>query len=261
MLCQRSQGRGGVADHDVERERRRVGEARDQSEIRQTGGEEPIRASFRICACSLDRLDDHGIVVLFGWSLEKDVCPRIDEEVDLGCIGRLPSAPDAIDLIDRLAKFAVRRKAVLQVAPHGPRVDRQTDGLADHFRRVAVAAFQIDRHRWVGRGDDPTQIVDRPRERNALAIGEAVCIGDRPAARRDRLGTARGDGLGIADMPDVEEDERLSRDMQRPELLSLALLIGHVFLLLDQQAVRHGCLQAVIDPSAQPPASVRAVPC
>jgi hypothetical protein len=61
---------------------------------------------------------------------------------------------------------------------------------AHNFRRVTMAALQIDRHGQICRADDPTQIVDRQGERNALAIGEAVCIGDRPTTRRDRLGTA-----------------------------------------------------------------------
>ena len=79
-------------------------------------------------------------------SLEKNVSPSIDEEMNIGCIGRLSSAPDAIGLIDCLAEFSIGWKAVLQVAAYRPRVNCQSDGLGDYFRRIAVAAFQIDRH-------------------------------------------------------------------------------------------------------------------
>ena len=62
--------------------------------------------------------------MLFGRSLKKDIGPSIDEEADIRCIGDLSSAPDAITLIDGLAEFSIRRKAVFQVAAYGPRVDR-----------------------------------------------------------------------------------------------------------------------------------------
>ena len=130
---------------------------------------------------------------------------------------------DAIALIDYRAELSVRRKTVFQIAAYRPRVDRKANGLAHLVRRVAITAFEIDRDRKVGGADDPAQIVDHQGERNALAIGKAVCVGDRPATRRDRLGTALGDGPGPACIPDVEEDERLSGDMQRPEFLGLVL--------------------------------------
>ena len=145
MLCYHANGWGGVADHDVEREWRFFSQVRDQTDIRQTGRKQPICAGFRIRVCTLDRLNDHSIVILFGRSLEKDIGSSIDEEAAIGCIRGLPSAPDAINLIDYFAEFSVRRKAVLQVAAHGSRVDRQSDSLADHFRSVAIAAFKIDR--------------------------------------------------------------------------------------------------------------------
>src|ERR1700722_2487193 len=125
--------RGGVADHGVYRERGGFGEAGDQRDIRQTGREEPVCAGFRICARSSDHLDDHGIVMLLWRSLEKDIGSSIDEETDTGCIGRLPSAPDATDLIGCLAELSIFRKTVFQVTAYGAGVDRQTDRFADHF--------------------------------------------------------------------------------------------------------------------------------
>ncbi len=120
MLCQRAHGRSGVADHDVERKRRSFRQARNQSDIRQAGCEESIGSSLRIRVCSIDRISDHNIVMLFRRSLEKDVSPSVDEEADVGCIGSLASAPDAIGMIDCLAKLSIRRKAILQVAAYGP---------------------------------------------------------------------------------------------------------------------------------------------
>src|SRR5260370_3058232 len=58
-------------------------------------------------------------------------------------------------------------------------------------------------------------------------MGEAVCIRVRPDTGCDRLGATRGDGLCAACIPDVEENERLSGNMQCPELLGFPRLIGH----------------------------------
>jgi hypothetical protein len=45
--------------------------------------------------------------MVFGRSLEKDIGPGIDEEADIRCIGRLPSALDAIGL-SAIARFVVK---------------------------------------------------------------------------------------------------------------------------------------------------------
>ena len=55
---------------------------------------------------------------------------------------------DAIALLDGFAKSSsIRRKTILEVAAYRPRVDCQSDGLADRLRPIAISAFQIDRHR------------------------------------------------------------------------------------------------------------------
>src|SRR5262249_53537326 len=75
--------------------------------------------------------------------------------------------------------------------------------------------------------DDPPQIVDHQLTRNALAIGKAVCISHRPTARCDCFGAGRGDCLGAACVPDVEEYKWFSGDMQSPELFNLVDLSGY----------------------------------
>src|SRR6187399_1057970 len=102
----------------------------------------------------------------FGRQLEEDIRPGIDEETDARRIGDLPNAPEAIALVDSLAKFSICRKAVFQIAADGPRVDRTAARLADGVRRVAIAAFQVYRDRQVGRVDDPAQVVDRQSKRS-----------------------------------------------------------------------------------------------
>ena len=113
MLCQHAHGRSGVADHDVERKRRRFRQTRDQNDIRQAGREESIGSSLRIRVCSIDRISDHKIVMLLRRSLKKDISPGVDEKADVGCIGGLAGAPDAIGIIDSLAELSIRRKAIL----------------------------------------------------------------------------------------------------------------------------------------------------
>src|SRR5262249_31741479 len=148
----------------------------------------------------------------------------------------LSRPPNASALIGHFAERSVRRKAVFQVTAHSPRLNCQRDGLADRRRRIAIAALQIDGHRQLGYRDDPPQIVDRQDKRNTLAIGVTVGIGDRPATRGDGLGAARSDRLGAAGVPDVEQNQRLSRNMQRAKFLSLAGLTGYFFLLIDDHA-------------------------
>src|SRR5205807_10312120 len=114
------------------------------------------------------------------------------------CIRRPSSASNALTLIDRLAEFSVCRETVFEITAYGTCFDGQTDGFGGGFRRVTIAAFQIDRHRQGRRLDDPAQIFDGQCWRYLLAVGEAVCIGDRPTARGDRFRTSGGDGLGAA---------------------------------------------------------------
>jgi len=79
ILCQRAQGWGQIAYHDIERKRRSFHQARDQNDVRQTRREESVSSSFCIRVCSLDGRRDHSIVVLFRGLLEKDVSAGIDK--------------------------------------------------------------------------------------------------------------------------------------------------------------------------------------
>jgi hypothetical protein len=45
--------------------------------------------------------------------LWKGICPSINEEADIGCVGRLASAVDAIGLNDCLTEFSTSWKTVL----------------------------------------------------------------------------------------------------------------------------------------------------
>jgi hypothetical protein len=85
------------------------------------GAKSPSALGLRVGACSIDGFNDPSIVMRFGWSLE-DVGPSIDKETDIGGMGRLSSAPHAVDLIDCRAERSIRRKAVLQLAACRPRV-------------------------------------------------------------------------------------------------------------------------------------------
>jgi hypothetical protein len=181
--------------------------------------------------CSLDSLNDHNIVRLFGRSLEKDICPSIDEETILSCVSSSPRVSDTIGLVARLSEFSICRKAVFQVAAYRPRLDGKLDRLIDRIHGIAIAAFQVDRHREVRCSDDPAEIVDHQGKWDTLAIGEAVGIRDRPTTRRDRLRSGGCDGPRAARIPDIKKDKRPSGDMESPELFSFARLISHSLLL------------------------------
>jgi hypothetical protein len=77
-----------------------LSQTRYESDVGQTRCKESIRAGLRVCPCSLDYLNDYGVAILLARSLEKDVCPSIDEETDTGGVGGLPRSPDTIGLLD-----------------------------------------------------------------------------------------------------------------------------------------------------------------
>jgi hypothetical protein len=169
--------------------------------------------------------------MLFGRSLEKDICPSIDEEMVLGCVSSSPRVSDTMGLVARLSELSICQKAVFQVAAYRPRLDGTLDRLFDRIHGIAITAFQVDRHRQVRCSDDPAEIVDHQGKWDTLAIGEAVGIRDRPTTRRDRLGSGGCDGPRAARIPDIKKDKRPPGDMESPELLSLARLISHSLLL------------------------------
>jgi hypothetical protein len=169
--------------------------------------------------------------MLCGRSLEKDICPSIDEETVLACVSSLPRVSDTTGLVARLSEFSICQKAVFQVAAYRPRLDGNLDRLFDRIHGIAIAAFEVDRHRQVRCSDDPAEIVDHQGKWDSLAIGEAVGIRDRPTTRRDRLGSGGCDGPRATCIPDIKKDKRPSGDMESPKLLSLARLISHSLLL------------------------------
>src|SRR5262245_3675441 len=74
------------------------------------------------------------------------------------------------------------------------------------------------------------EVFDRQGEWDALAIGTAVGVRDRPAAGPDCACTALGDGHRTPDVPDVEQHQRSSGDVECPEeLRPTPLIIPHVF--------------------------------
>src|SRR6266576_2236774 len=147
MLCEYAQWRSRIHHHNIEWQWRCFHQRGNQSDIRQTGREDPIRTRLRVCECSLNRLIDHWILMFFRRFLEENVCPSINEELSLRLVGHAAGASDAVCLIGCLPKFPTTWKAVFQIAPYGASLYGQTDGCAHSFRRVAVAAFEVHRHR------------------------------------------------------------------------------------------------------------------
>src|SRR5258708_26244535 len=158
MFRQYLQRRSAVSDHDVDGERRRLREARDQFGIDKTGDEDSVSTRFCVRVCSFDGVLEHSVAVFGGWSLEEHVGTGVDEETDTRCIRRPPSASNALALIDRLTEFSVSRKTVFQVTAYGTCFDGQTDGFGGGCRRVAIAPFQIDPHRQAPRPDAPAPV-------------------------------------------------------------------------------------------------------
>src|SRR5215472_14533117 len=93
--------------------------------------------------------------------LEKDIGPRIDEEADIASIGRLPSALDTTDLIDCLAEFSIRWKAVLEVTTHGSRVDGLSDVFANTFGRATIPVSKTPRQGNLRPANNPPQFLHR----------------------------------------------------------------------------------------------------
>src|SRR5215469_13961555 len=213
MLCQHTNGGSRIAHHDVERQRRLFSEPSNQSDIYQARCKDPVCTRICVCACSLNRFSSHGISVMLRWCLKKDVGSNIEEEMHMDCIDCLPDTANTAALISSLAKFSIRGKAVFQIAADSSCIDHPPHRLADFFRGIAIAGFQIERHWHLSRADNPAQIVDRQLKRDALAVGKAVDLCHGPTAGRDCFGASFGDCLGAACIPDVEEHKWASRDV------------------------------------------------
>ncbi len=222
-VCQCANGEAPIFNHDVERERRPFCKVSNQREVRKAWSEQTI--GLCVSLSTLGCLRDKSIKSVPVWIQEKHIGPCVDEEASIGIIGHPADLPNAIDLIARCSQLSIAREAVFEVAPNGPRIDRPCDGLADRIRRITVAAFEVDSHRQLRHRNYAAQILEGSFERHSLTIREAVCVSDRPAARRDRPRAGPRDRDGATGIPDVEQHHRFARNVQRAKLLRLAPLL------------------------------------
>jgi hypothetical protein len=169
-------------------------------------------------------------------------------------VGRLPGALQPRRLIGDLAQGTRFTSTVLDVVADGPCLDGAGNRCTDLVGIGAVAALQIDGDRQIGCGHDPLQIGDGEIERHVLAVVEPVRGRDRPAAGRKGLCAARRNRLGAARIPDVEQDDRASRNVESLERLGLRDLIRHVVYPLEIVAARRRscssshCLRQILPP-------------
>ena len=100
-------------------------------------------------------------------------------------------------------------------------------GEANHVRSalagiVRIGPFEVDGQRKLGRIRDAFRVRQRIVERHLLPVGPSLRVGDRVAARRQRLRTRLFDRQSAADVPDIVEDDGVARDVKRREPLELA---------------------------------------
>ena len=86
------------------------------------------------------------------------------------------------------------------------------------------AAFEVDRYRQVHSADDAPHAIEKQGERNALSIGKSICFGQAVAASGDRLRPRRRDGFGTAYVPNVVEQDRVARLVERGETIAIVLV-------------------------------------
>ena len=82
------------------------------------------------------------------------------------------------------------------------------------LRSVGEAAFEIDADRRIARRDDPRSDPHEKVKRNVLTVCIPVSIGERGAARCNRLCAGADNSLGAAGVPNIVQDQRSAFDMQ-----------------------------------------------
>ncbi len=185
----------------------------------QTRHEEAARAGVGEGLAALDYLVDQRIVM--GLGLEKQVGPRIDEEL---LADRRADGPDPLNLqLERMQSLAADH-LVLEVT-----ADRAGDGeprdIGSPFGGIGrIGAFEIDGERQLDRIGDALRIGEREVERDLLAVAEPGGIADRVAAGRQRFRARGGHGARAPDVPDVVKNDGVARHVQRGEGIEFA---GH----------------------------------
>jgi len=206
-FCQCHERRRALLNHDIDRHGGGGGQPFDQPDVDEPRCEEPVRPGILIAVRALQRVGDHPLVVLCGWSLEKYVGAGIDEERQTSISGYAPRAADAERLFLCASQPPVGGDAVLEVATHGSCIDCECHAGGNGLRAFPVTAFEIHRYRQLGHARDATQILDRETQRQLLTVGETIGVRHRPAARGDGLGTARNDCFRAARIPYIEKNK------------------------------------------------------
>src|SRR5690606_33683306 len=154
-------------------------------------------------------------------TLEEQVGARVDPQTALDDGGH----PLRL-FLDRMEPFPADH-LVLEVAADGTGLGQRARMFGEMRWIRSEAAFEVDRYRHVHSADDTSHAIEKQRERNALSIGKAVGFGQAMATGGDSLRARRRDRLGAAHVPDVVEQDRVTRLVERSE--TIAVFLVHFF--------------------------------
>src|ERR1700722_1638675 len=104
-------------------------------------------------------------------------------------------------------------------------MEKPTDVACQAAFGFAVAASKIHCYRQLDRSRDPHDDLLDQWQRNGLAIPITLCLGDRPAACRNRLCARVENSFCAAGVPSIVKHEWLTFDVEFSEVLGLFLLI------------------------------------
>ena len=191
-------GRSAGESDDVQRQRRPRGPpARSAGDRPSRGTKKPLApASAKALPRSIACIDQR---VVIGLRLQEQIGAGVDEEG----VARPPAGSR------RSARPAASAGEVPRRRSPGPRNcsrPRRSRRARATFAAPCVGidrigALEIDRQRQLDRVDDPLRIGQSEVDRHLLPVGPAVGVGDRMAARRQRLGARAYDRLARCRRP------------------------------------------------------------
>src|SRR4029453_13058605 len=169
---------------------------------------------------------------------QKQVCPRVDEEVDALLVGRVANSSDAVRLPVDSIEADTLHNAVFEVHPDNPQVEHTGYVCSQYCIVVAVSSFKVHGHRDIDRARDARNDLLDQSNRDGFTVPVALRLCNGPAAGRDSLCAHIQNGLSGTSIPGIVQQEWSAFDVERREACSFFILIHFVLLSARWRAVK-----------------------
>ena len=157
----------------------------DQCIVLQTRNEEAGRTGAGVRLRAVQSVANRLCRIAF--LTQKQVCPRVDEEVDALLVSCVANSSDSVRLpVDRI-KADSFYNAVFEINPDNSQIENTGYVFSQRFIVIAVSAFKVYGHRAIYRVCDARNDLLDQTNRNGFAVPVALRLCDGPAAGRDSL--------------------------------------------------------------------------